>query len=240
MLKQPKIKSGILEVLVVCLFLDVNIIFALDEQNVGATTAPMNVCVAEELFDVRSLEEKEEVELTKEIYKEIPRMLINKIDSRKIFGNVTSTSLALKRPSNEKLDSLRAKGVDAVIVANIIYSETSHNLNIGRMMLYSVPLGLLSAYIFNFTVEGSYVVYWYGPGVALGVYLESLHKEYATELVVKVISTYTYDTIQESDYKIQLKKLTDTKEFNMKTKSINNVIKEMVDNISKVSISSEQ
>ena len=237
MLKVTNSNSYIIGIILISLFSNV---YAFCGQNSTETTLPLNVYVVDELFDDRPFEDKEQIELQKNVSKKIPRMLINQIYSRKIFEKATLFSSPSKYVSNAKLDSLRKKGVDAVIVGNIIYSNKYHKSNIGRMMLYAVPLGVISAIILNFTVErssGYTIYYWYGPGVALGVYLESaLHKEYDMEFVVKMVSTSTYDILHEDVYKIHLKKIIGQKTFELPTEPLRDLINEMVEELSKVSV----
>lgn len=239
MLGAPKSNSTILLVVLFLFLSNATVICAFDGEGNRNNTPPRNVYIVGECFDDRPDDEKELIGLKAGVTKEIPRMLANQINARKIFDNAGLIPLDSKYVSHAKLDSLREAGVDAVIIGNIIYSHKYHKTNIGRVLLYAIPLGLLSTYIFNFTFEsasGDMVVYWYGPGMALGAYLETLHKEYALELVVKMISTSTYKVIHSDEYEIQLERSADKKSFGMQTKSFQAALNDIVENLSRVSI----
>lgn len=242
MLRASNRNSTIILIILFSLLSNATIMYAFGGHNSGEYTRPRNIHIVAECFDGRSYDEKEQIELKDGVTREIPTILANQINARKIFENVTLTPLESKHISHEKLDSLREEGIDAIIMGNIFFSHEYHNTNIGRLLLYAVPLGVLSSCILNFTIESSTgytVFYWYGPGMALGAYLESLHKEHAMELAVKMISTSTYKTIRKDVYEIQLKRLADKKRYAMKKESLQAAIREMVGDISRVSISSQ-
>ena len=149
----------------------------------------------------------------------ITNMLIKHLNYSKIFttkstlAHFGSEQLSIdKQLSILILDSLANTGVDAVLTGEINHFYGYYDRNIGREFLYEIPLAILSGGIFTWkettsslimTTETTY--YWYGPGLVLGGFLESLHKrsiKQHVQIKAKLISTSTYKPIWEDDFEI--------------------------------------
>ncbi len=144
-----------------------------------------------------------------EVATEITKMLSDHLNYSRIFNPaVKLVSFSYQDISDTKLDSLQALGVDAVFTGEIGHFYGYYDRNIGRQLLYAVPLAVLSASLLNLTTtSGNYQItyYWYGPGLVLGYYLESLHKrqiEQRAQINAKLISTTSHQVVWQQNFDI--------------------------------------
>jgi hypothetical protein len=140
---------------------------------------------------------------------DITSMLVNHLNYSGVFNPPAMvSSIHSGDISDAALDSLGQSGFDALLVGEIRNFYGYYDQNIGRQMLYEIPLAVASGLLLNWsTTSGNYQVnyYWYGPGLVLGAYLESLHKrkiEQHIRLNVKLISTTTHQPAWEDNFEI--------------------------------------
>lgn len=196
--------------------------YGLNDQDIVSSshTNPLNVQVAV-FSDTRPPEEREKSareelgqsdlrdytfnkEFKGEVAEGVTNMLVEHLAYSRVFQQITASSIASDQLSDGMLDSLATQGVDALLVGEVAHFYGYYDQSLARKLLYSVPLGVLSAMLFSFTTD-SYVVYWYGPGLVLGNYLESRHSrriEDRTELRVKLFSTATHEQLWENSFDV--------------------------------------
>lgn len=147
--------------------------------------------------------------------------------------------------SQASLEQLSRQGVEGVLTGEIEHFYGYYDQNLGRKLLYAVPLGVASGLLLNAgvsTEEGNYQVYWYGPGLVVGYYLESLHDrhiEYRTLLHAQLISTSTQQVIWEKDCEVAYSGVrdmpginTEERKFDVAVMSLRDAVNVMVADLS--------
>ncbi|HEX9975358.1 MAG TPA: hypothetical protein VGD14_25120, partial [bacterium] len=144
-----------------------------------------------------------------EVATEITKMLSDHLNFSRAFNPaVKLTSFSYEDISDAKLDSLQVIGVDAVFTGEIGHFYGYYDRNIGRQLLYTVPLAVLSGSLLSLTTtSGNYQItyYWYGPGLVLGYYLESLHKrqiEQRAQINARLISTTSHQVVWQQNFDV--------------------------------------
>jgi hypothetical protein len=243
----------------------VQIRYSLNEEETPKSKQPipMKVQVAE-FTDLRNSIEKDKDERDKTgqsdlsdytydtefqgtVAEEITQMLVDHLNFSKAFSNAIKVeALSSQDISDTKLDALYISGVEGVLTGDVIHFYGYYDQSLGRKILYAVPLGVASGLLLNWTfttAEGQYMVYWYGPGLWLGYYLESLHSrhiEYQTLLHTKLISTSTHQIIWEEDFDVSFsgeKKIpginTEQRKFEVAIISLRDAVNKMIADLSK-------
>ena len=234
-----------------------------DEETPKARNAiPMNVQIVP-FEDIRDPVEKVKEEREKkgqsdlsdytydsefqgEVRSEISNMLLEHFNHSWMFTH--PVRLANQQQGNisaSTLEQLSGQGIDGVLTGEIEHFYGYYDQNLGSKLLYSIPLGVASGLLLNAgvsTEEGDYQVYWYGPGLVIGYYLESLHDrhiEYRTLLHAKLISTSTQQVIWENDCDISYsgeKDMpgfnTEERKFDVAVASLRDAVNVMVVNLS--------
>ncbi len=180
------------------------------------------------------------------VSEEISKMAAQHLSYSKVFAQVTFAPSV----TEDNLDSQSETEVDAILTGEIEHFYGYYDSNIGRQLLYTVPLGVASGLLLNTTLSSGntqYTVYWIGPGMVLGYYLESLHKrriEYATQLSAKLISTSTKEVIWQDSFIIAEKMRgsmpgigTKQRKFQITLKSLRDAVNQMVESIATSSLS---
>lgn len=198
--------------------------YPLNQRNItiAQKPIPLNVQVAQ-FTDARDLIERQkdarkqkgdpdladytyDREFRGQVAHEITQMLTQHLNFARAFTPaIQMTPLWTHQLSDSRLDSLKQRGVDAVLTGEIGHFYGYYDRNVGRQLLYAVPLGVLSGMLLSWTTtSGNYQMtyYWYGPGLVLGYYLESLHQrqiEQRAQLNARLISTSTYQVLWQQN-----------------------------------------
>jgi len=135
---------------------------------------------------------------------EISKMVAAHLAYVKVFRAVELAPLTPAAAAAPRtLDSLNTAGVDALLVGEVSHFYGFFDQNMPRAFLFMTGLGVASGLLLNFNVEsdgGTLNVSWYGPGMALGAWLDSRHArrvERATQLKVRLLSTTTHAALWE-------------------------------------------
>lgn len=226
---QDKFKTFQLFALIFCILslagCGYQIRYALNQRDVvlSEKAIPLNVTVAQ-FSDTRDFLERNkdarkdngdsdladytfDKEFRGEVAVEITKMLARHLNFSGAFDpEAQLASFSYDDLSDSILDSLQSTGVDAVFTGEISHFYGYYDRNIGRQFLYAVPLGVLSGMLLNLTTtSGNYQVtyYWYGPGLMLGYYLESLHKrqiDQRAEIHARLISTSSHQVLWQQNF----------------------------------------
>ena len=186
-----------------------------------------------------------------DVAEEITKMLIKHLNYSKAFASETMpASFRTEQLSAEVLDSLGEVGIDAVITGEINHFYGYYDQNLGRQLLYEVPLAVVSGLLLTWTTTSGNVqttYYWYGPGLVLGGYLESLHKRSIKKHVQMrtiLISTTTHQPLWEDSFEIfsnETKSMpglsTAQRKFQVTVWSLRDAVNQMVKSLEKASLS---
>lgn len=178
---------------------------------------------------------------------EITKMLVKHLNYSKLFSpQVELASFGYDQISEEKLDYLQKAGFDAVLTGRISHFYGYYDRNIGKQLVYSLPLAIASGLLLSWTTtSGNYEItyYWYGPGLALGYYLESLHKrriEHRTTLIVKLISTTTHQPFWQKNFDVFITGLrsmpgisTERRKYEVSVSSLREAVNNMIMSLAK-------
>lgn len=237
--------------------------------TISKSKSPLNVQLAR-FSDTRPQEEKSRTarsakgqsdlsdytyddEFNGNVAEEVTKMVVEHLKYSKVFSGVAFASFASADASDSRLDSLRDKGVDALILGDLSHFYGYYDQKLGLQLLYGVPLGLASALLLNFSFASGtteYTIFWYGPGLALGYYLESLHKrdiKYSTQLVLTMVSTSTRKVLWEGSFDVS-QDLHDTmpgmntqgRKFEITIHSLRAAVNKIVESLSKSDIKTNQ
>jgi len=140
---------------------------------------------------------------------EVTLMVIDHLNYSKAFKPpVTLADASSEYVSDSVLEKLNAEGVDGLLVGELQSFYGYYDQNIGRQLLYELPLAVASGLLLTWTTsDGMFetTYYWYGPGLVLGAYLETLHKrriEQRTKLSLQLISTTTHAVVWQDTFEV--------------------------------------
>ncbi len=143
------------------------------------------------------------------VAEEMTKMLVNHLNYSNVFSSqATPAAFSSAQLSDALLDSLARKGFDAVLTGELANFYGYYDQNLGRALAYMLPLGVASGLLLNFsTTSGNTqtTFYWYGPGLVLGSYLESLHPRRIAKHVqfsARLISTKTHQPLWENRFDV--------------------------------------
>ncbi|MFH0988473.1 MAG: porin family protein [bacterium] len=182
-----------------------------------------------------------------EVSTEITKMMVDHLNFSGIFSPAVKLATFNSRDLTDlRIDSLKQAGVDGILTGDLTHFYGYYDQNIGRKILYAVPLGVASGMLLNWSMTSGnmqYTWYWYGPGLAVGYYLESLHSrhiEYETHLHARLISTSTRQNIWEQDFNVSYsgeKKMpglnSEQRKFEVAISSLRDAVNQMVTGLSK-------
>jgi len=144
------------------------------------------------------------------IAEEITRMVIAHLNFSRTFNPaVSQASFSTTELDESHLRQLQAQKVDLVLTGEIRNFYGYYDQNLGRQLLYGMPLAVISGLLLSWqTTSGNYQTtwYWYGPGLALGNYLESRHKRQIEQHVLlktKLVSTKTGYVVWQHDFEVR-------------------------------------
>jgi hypothetical protein len=192
-------------------------------------------------------------EFSGNVVEEVSKMVVEHINYSKVFNRITLASFASADVSDSKLDALREKGVDVLILGDLNHFYGYYEQNIGMQLLYCIPLGVASGLLLNFSFTSgntTYSYFWYGPGLVLGYYLESLDKrdiKYSTQLILKMVSTSTRKVLWEGTFDVSQKLYdkmpgisTQNRKFEITINSLRDAVNKIVESLSKSDIKTNQ
>ncbi len=186
-----------------------------------------------------------------DVAEEITKMSIKHLNYSKVFSyEITPASFGTEQPSAEVLDSLGEMGIDAVITGEINHFYGYYDQSLGRQLLYGLPLAVASGLLLTWTTtSGNYqtTYYWYGPGLVLGGYLESLHERIIRKHVQMraiLISTTTHQPFWEDSFEISSTEKrsmpglsTSERKFQVTVWSLREAVNQMVKSIERATLS---
>lgn len=203
--------------------------YSLNDKEIVRSTAPAPLKVQVATFsDRRDAAEREKAareskgdadigdytydkEFRGSVAEEITKMLVSHLNYSKAFSTpVTLTSFPGVILTGVILDSLAKTGVDAVLTGDVDHFYGYYDRNFGRELLYELPLAVASGLLLNFSFSSGstqYTFFWYGPGLVLGIYLESLHQRQIgqhVQLNAKLISTKSHQPLWENSFDVAL------------------------------------
>ncbi len=179
-------------------------------------------------------------------------MIVKHLNYSRVFSSpVKPAPFTSDEISAEQLSALRNDGIDAVLAGQITHFYGYYDNNIGRQLLYELPLGVASGLLLSWSTSNGYyktTYYWYGPGLVLGAYLESLHKrkiEQRTQIDARLISTKDRHIIWQDSmevFKSEVKSIPglsqEKQKFRLALSSFRRAVNQMAEELSEVSVDS--